>query len=138
MERQESMENKMLVSFQKDQDQANFHVTLTLEPENFDALGSECRLTYDEFCDAINTEISAEESEWHELRMKDMVNLTRDAVLEATILKYAKEKYDLNSGDFTGKAIDYSKRYDTEGKFLGEAMSISYVYIPVMGVNITS
>lgn len=112
------------------------NIDLILEPDKFDTLGSECRLTFDEYCEVMNKLVEAEEKEWDELRMKDQINITRDAILEATIMKYAKEHYNLNPEVFTGKDMNYSKRYDDLGRFIGEAVIITYMSIPTMNMKI--
>jgi hypothetical protein len=112
------------------------NIDLILEPNRFDALGSECRLSFDEFCDVINQCIDEEEKDWHELRMKDQVNMTRDAIIEATILKYAKEHYDLDRKNFNGSDLNYVKRYDGEGRYTGEAIMISLTLIPQMNMTV--
>lgn len=97
---------------------------LILEPTKFDSLGSECRLTFDEYCETVNTVIESEEADWSDLRMKDQINITRDAIMEATVLKYAKQSYDIDPTKFNGRELSYTKRYDSNGRFIGEAVII--------------
>lgn len=112
------------------------NVELVLEPTKLDELSSTTRLTFDEYCEVINLFINEEEDEWDELRMKDQINLTRDAILEATMLKYAKEVYQIDKKNYAGMDLNYYKRYDQEGRFLGEATVITLTSMPMMGVNI--
>ena len=132
----EMEQNDKIVIMKCKTDKGIQNVDLILEPDKFDELSSKCRLTFDEYCDVINELIEEEEAEWHELRMKDQINLTRDAILQATILKYAKEQYNILKEDYTGIDINYIKRYDTEGRFLGEAVIVTLTAIPMMGAKI--
>jgi|GEM_PF-3374100 len=132
----EMEQNNKIVIIQTKSDKGIQNVDLILEPDKFDELSSKCRLTFEEYCDVINELIDEEEQEWHELRMKDQVNMTRDAIIQATILKYAKEEYNIDKSQYAGIDINYTKRYDTEGRFLGEAVIVTLTAIPMMGVKI--
>jgi hypothetical protein len=107
-----------------------------LEPSKFDEFGSKVRLTVDEYCQVINKLVDSEEKDWHELRMKDQVNLTRDAIIEATMLKYAKQEYGLDESQYNGRDLNYVKRYDQEGRFIGEAVIITLTMISMMHVSL--
>jgi hypothetical protein len=111
-------------------------VDLILEPSKFDEFGSKVRLTVDEYCQVINKLVDSEEKDWHELRMKDQVNLTRDAIIEATMLKYAKQEYGLDESQYNGRDLNYVKRYDQEGRFIGEAVIITLTMISMMHVSL--
>jgi len=128
----EALKNDKLVIMNKKSEGGITAIDLILEPDKFDQLGSECRLTYEEYCDAINRFLEDEEKTWHELRMKDQINMGRDYIIEATILKYAKEHYGIKREDFNGSDLNYVKRFDTEGRFLGEAVYISLTAISQM------
>lgn len=111
-------------------------IDLILEPDKLEQLSSKCRLTFEEYCDVINTLIEEEESEWDDLRMKDQINITRDALLQATILKYAKNEYAIDKDHYNGRDFNYIKRYDKQGGFLGEAMVLSLTAIQMMNVKV--
>jgi len=127
--------NDKVITIHEKQEAGIRTVDLTLEPDKFDQFGSQCRLTYDEYCDAINSVLEAEEKEWHELRMKDQVNLTRDALIEATIMKYAKQEYGIDPSMYTAKDLNYVKRF-SNGKFLGEAVVITLMLSPFASLKI--
>ena len=130
---EEMKQNDKIVIYSSKDDGGIRNVDLTLEPDKFDQLSSSVRLTLDEYCIAIDDLIDEEESEWEELRMKDMVNITRDRIMLATIMKYAKEHYQIVEENYTGKDINYTKRYDEEGRFIGEAVVVTLTMIPMMG-----
>jgi hypothetical protein len=132
----EMQENDKLVAMNTKSEGGITTIDLILEPDKFDALGSECRLTLDEYCNVVNEFIEDEEKDWHELRMKDQINMTRDYILEATVLKYAKEHYNLDRKQFNGSDLNYVKRYDDQGRFLGEALVITLTLIPQMNATI--
>ncbi|QHW35838.1 hypothetical protein GZH47_33645 (plasmid) [Paenibacillus rhizovicinus] len=132
----EMEQNSKLVSLSERQEGGIKTIELTLEPDKFDELGSKCRLSYEEYCDTINKLLEEEESDWHELRMKDMVNLTRDALIEATMLKFAKEEYQINSEQYAAKDMNYTKRYAPGGQFIGEAVVITMALIPQMNITV--
>ncbi|WP_410988543.1 hypothetical protein [Bacillus cereus] len=111
-------------------------IDLILEPDKLEQLSSKCRLTFEEYCDVINTLIEEEESEWDDLRMKDQINITRDALLQATILKYAKNEYAIDKDYYNGRDFNYIKRYDKQGGFLGEAMVLSLTAIQMMNMKV--
>jgi hypothetical protein len=113
--------NDKIVVLHSRTDRGIENIDLILEPNKFDQLSTKVRLTFNEYCQIINDLIDEEEKDWDELRMKDQVNITRDAIIQATIIKYATQEYGIKPGDYTGKDINYSKRYDLEGRFLGEA-----------------
>jgi hypothetical protein len=127
--------NDKIIILHKKADRGIENIDLILEPNKFDQLSSKVRLTFDEYCEVINDLIEEEESEWDELRMKDQVNITRDAIIQATMLKYAKDEYNINKDSYSGKDINYLKRYDEEGRFLGEATILTLTLIPMMGVT---
>jgi hypothetical protein len=131
----EMEQNNKIVILHRKTDRGIDNIDLTLEPNKFDELSSKCRLTFDEYCDVINSLIEEEEKEWNELRMKDQVNITRDVIIQATILKYAKEEYDIQQSHYSGIDINYFKRYDEQGRFLGEATIVTLTAIPMMGVS---
>ncbi len=135
-QQQEMQENDKLIVLVEKSEGGITNIDLILEPNRFDKLGSECRLTHDEYCEVINKLVDDEEDEWDELRMKDMVNLTRDAIIEATIFKYAKEHYEIEKSQLTGSTLDYNKRYDEQGRFLGEAVIVTCMRIPSMDMRI--
>jgi hypothetical protein len=133
---EEMVENKELVNMIPRTDGGVTTIDLILEPDKMNELGSECRLSFDEFCEVINAMVDEEEKEWHELRMKDQINVTRDRILEATIMKYAADKYKIQREQFNGSDINYIKRYDGEGRFLGEAIIVTLTSIAVMNMQI--
>lgn len=124
--------DKIVIKVQKT-DRGIETLDLILEPNKFDELSSKVRLTFDEYCDVINNLIEEEEKEWNELRMKDQVNITRDVIIQATIMKYVKEEYEINPEDYSGSDINYLKRYDDEGRFIGEATIVTLTRIPLIG-----
>lgn len=128
--------NDKIVIMQSKTDKGIQNIDLILEPDKFDQLSSKVRLTFEEYCDIINDLAEEEEGEWEELRMKDQVNLTRDAIIQATIMKYAKEEYNIDKDNYTGIDINYSKRYDGEGRFLGEATIVTMTAVPMMGAKV--
>lgn len=132
----EMAQNDKIVIMQQKSDRGITNIDLILEPNKFDELSSKVRLGFEEYCDVINDLIEEEEADWNELRMKDQVNITRDAIIQATILKYAEEEYSINKEAYSGKDINYIKRYDTEGRFLGEATILTLTAIPMMGVKV--
>lgn len=132
----ERQENDKLVLMNTKSEGGITNIDLILEPDKFDMLGSECRLSFDEYCEVINKLVEDEEKEWDELRMKDQINITRDAILQATMMKYSREHYNLNPDVFTGSDINYSKRYDNEGRFIGEAVIITFMSIPTMNMRV--
>ena len=134
---QEEMQgNDKIVIMQVKTDQGIQNIDLTLEPDKFDKLSSTVRLSFEEYCDVVNDLIEEEEDEWDELRMKDQVNITRDAIIQATIMKYAAEEYNINREDYSGIDINYTKRYDEEGRFLGESTIVTLTAIPMMGARL--
>lgn len=130
----EMEQNDKIVILHKKADRGIENVDLILEPNKFDQLSSKVRLSFDEYCEVINELIEEEESEWDELRMKDQVNITRDAIIQSTIMKYAKDEYGIDKEFYTGKDINYLKRYDDQGRFIGEATILTLTKIPMMGV----
>lgn len=133
---EELKNNKKIVILKQKTDNGIQNIDLILEPNKFDELSSKCRLSFEEYCDVINNLLDEEENDWDELRMKDQVNITRDAIIQATILKYAKEHYDIDPDKYSGIDINYIKRYDEKGCFLGEATIVTLTYIPMMGATI--
>ncbi|SFJ65133.1 hypothetical protein SAMN02799624_05382 [Paenibacillus sp. UNC496MF] len=127
--------NKLLVLNQRT-DGGITTIDLILEPNKFDQFGSEVRLTFEEYCEVINNLVETEEKEWHELRMKDQINITRDAIIEATMIKYAAEELKLNKDHYSGRDINYEKRYDGEGRFIGEAVIITFTMVSVLGMTV--
>jgi hypothetical protein len=133
---EELKKNESLIVYHKRTDGGITLIDLILEPDKFDEFSSAYRLTYDEYIDVINDFIEEEEKTWHELRMRDQVNETRDRIIEATIIKYAEEHLGIKKEDFNGKDINYLKRYDENGKYLGEAVIVTLTMIPEMNINI--
>jgi hypothetical protein len=129
-------QNDKIVIMQSKTDKGIQNIDLILEPNKFEELSSKVRLTFDEYCNVINELIEEEEDDWDELRMKDQVNITRDAILQTTILKYASEEYGIQKEKFSGIDINYLKRYDEQGRFIGEATVLTLTSIPMMGVNV--
>lgn len=125
--------NDKIVIMQSKTDKGIQNVDLILEPDKFDRLSSTVRLSFEEYCDVMNDLIEEEEDDWDELRMKDQVNMTRDAIIQATIMKYAREEYNIHRDNYSGIDINYTKRYDGEGRFLGEAVIVTMTAIPMMG-----
>lgn len=107
------------------EDKGQHFVDLILEPDKLERLSSECRLTEEEYVDAIERFMDSEKNDWKELRMKDMINLTRDEIIKDTMLKYVKEKYSFDRKDFNGIEVSYNKRYDAAGTYIGEAIILS-------------
>lgn len=107
------------------EDKGQHFIDLILEPDKLERLSSECRLTEEEYVDAIERFMDSEKSDWKELRMKDMINLTRDEIIKDTMLKYVNEKHGLNRKDFNGIEVSYNKRYDGQGTYIGEAIILS-------------
>lgn len=68
--------------------------------------------------------------------MKDQVNITRDAIIQATILKYAEKEYGIDKSKYSGISINYDKRYDKSARFIGEAITVTLTAIALMGVKI--
>lgn len=132
----EMEQNNKLVIMSERQEGGVKTIELILEPDKFDDLGSKYRLTYDEYCETINKLLEEEEDDWHELRMKDMVNLTRDALIEATMIKFAKDEYGIDITQYSAKDMNYLKRYASGGQFIGEAVVITMVMIPQMNINV--
>jgi hypothetical protein len=128
--------NDKIIIMQSKTDKGIQNINLILEPDKFDQLSSTIRLTFNEYCDVINELAEEEESDWAELRMKDQVNITRDAIIQATIMKYAEEEYNINQDNYSGVEISYTKRYDGEGRFLGEATIVTLTSIPMMGATV--
>lgn len=128
--------NDKIIIMQTKTDNGIENIDLILEPNKFDELSSKVRLTFEEYCDVINDLIEEEEEEWNELRMKDMVNITRDAIIQETIMKYAKQEYNIDKKNYSGFDINYTKRFDGEGQFVGEATIVTLTSIPMMGVRV--
>lgn len=128
--------NDKIIIMHSKTDKGIQNIDLTLEPDKFDELSSKVRLTFDEYCVVMNDLIDEEEDEWDELRMKDQVNITRDAIIQATMMKYANEEYGIHRENFSGIDINYTKRYDAEGRFLGEATMLTLTAIPMMGMKV--
>jgi hypothetical protein len=131
----EMEDNYKTVILHRKNDRGIETIDLILEPNKFDELSSKVRLSFDEYCEVINQLIDEEEAEWDELRMKDQVNITRDAILQSTMLKYASTEYGIKKEDYSGTDINYLKRYDAEGRFLGEATMLTLTRIPMMDVK---
>lgn len=125
----EMKENHQLVIMNKRTDGGITTIDLILEPDKFDSLSSKCRLDFEEFIDVMNDIADEEEDDWDTLRMKDQVNIVRDRIIEATILKYAKEEYELDMKEFSGKDLNYIKRFDEQNRFLGEATILTLTKI---------
>lgn len=106
------------------EDKGDHFIDLILEPNMFERLSSECRLTADEYVDAVERFMESEQKDWHELRMKDQINMTRDEIIKDTILKYVREHNDIKREDFDGIEISYNKRYQND-QYIGEAVIIT-------------
>lgn len=132
----ELKENKDLIRIERSSEGGIEIVDLTLEPNKFDELSSTTRLTFDEFCDAINDVIEEEEDDWKSLRMKDQINMTRDKIIAETIVKHAREELGINTEHVSGQEISYNKRFDEDGSYLGEAITVSLTYMPMYGATI--
>ncbi|WAT23614.1 hypothetical protein O0R52_21700 (plasmid) [Bacillus halotolerans] len=132
----EMNENNKIVILVSKTDKGIENIDLILEPNKFEELSSKVRLSYEEYIDVINDLVEAEEAEWDELRMKDQVNITRDAIIQATILKYAQNEYGIDKNKYSGISINYDKRFDEEGRFLGEATTVTLTAIALMEVKI--
>lgn len=126
----ESQLTKTLIQVNKRLESGQCLVDISLEPDQLDEFGSACRLNDEEFCETINSVIELEQSDWHELRMKDQINMTRDAIIEATMLKYVKETLHIAWERYYAKDMNYVKRYDPQGKYLGEAIVITIMVHP--------
>lgn len=111
-------------------------IDIILEPTKLDELGTVCRLNLEEYIEAVNEFIDSEKESWNSLRMKDQINGVRDKILEKTILKYAKEKHGLDLENYNGTDVNYIKRYDKDGKYLGEAIIITLTSIPEMQMQV--
>lgn len=107
------------------EDKGQHFLDLILEPDKLERLSSECRLTQEEYVDAIERFLDSEGADWKELRMKDQINLTRDEIIKDTMLKFVNEKHGINRKDFNGIEISYNKRYDKTGTYIGEAIILS-------------
>lgn len=134
---QEVQENKDLIKVISKSEGGVELIDLILEPNKFEELSSKKRLDFDEFCDAINTLIDDEEDDWNTLRMKDQVNMTRDRIIEDTIVKYAKEELNINTDAVSGREISYVKRFGEQGEYIGEAITVSLTKMPQMGITIS-
>ncbi|MCD7910907.1 hypothetical protein KC480_05130 [Bacillus velezensis] len=132
----EMSENDKIVKLVSKTDKGIENVDLILEPNKFEELSTKVRLSYEEYIDVINDLVEAEEVEWDELRMKDQVNITRDAIIQATILKYAEKEYNIDKSNYSGVSINYDKRFDEKGRFLGEATTVTLTAIALMGVKV--
>lgn len=124
--------NDKLIIYRDEQELGLNQVELILEPNKIDQLGSECRLTFDEFLNIMNEIADEEEEDWSSLRMKDMININRDKIIEATIIKYAEKEFDLKIDQFSGREVSYNKRYDKDGNFIGETFIVTLTRIPGM------
>ncbi|ARC67369.1 hypothetical protein B14_200158 (plasmid) [Bacillus licheniformis] len=133
---EEMNENDKIVKLVSKTDKGIENIDLILEPNKFEELSSLVRLSYEEYIDVINELVDAEEAEWDELRMKDQVNITRDAIIQATILKYAEKEYGIDKSKYSGISINYDKRYDKSARFIGEAITVTLTAIALMGVKI--
>lgn len=133
---EEMNENDKIVKLVSKTDKGIENIDLILEPNKFEELSSLVRLSYEEYIDVINELVEAEEAEWDELRMKDQVNITRDAIIQATILKYAEKEYGIDKSKYSGISINYDKRYDQSARFIGEAITVTLTAIALMGVKI--
>lgn len=100
-------------------------IDLILEPNKFNELSSECRLTVEEFVDAIDEFITNEESDWSEIRMKDMIDCSRDMIIKKTILKFAKEHYKINEKEYDGKSISYTPRFNEDNELIGDQIVVT-------------
>ena len=124
--------NDKLIIYRDEEELGFNQVELVLEPNKIDKLSSECRLTFEEFLDVMNEIADEEESDWESLRMKDIINITRDKILEATIIKYSVAEFGLEMKRFSGREISFSKRYNEAGDFIGESFVLTLTYMPGM------
>lgn len=129
---QELNNNSKLVIYRDEQELGLNQVELVLEPNKIDKLSSECRLGFEEFLVIMNDIADEEESDWDSLRMKDIINICRDKILEATIIKYSEKEYGLDMKRFSGREISFNKRYDEEGTFIGESFIVTLTCLPGM------
>lgn len=132
----EMEQNKELVKVEKKSDGGIENIDLILEPDKFDELSSKTRLTLEEYINAINEFIEGEEDDWESLRLKDQINMTRDQIVAAIIIKYAKEELKLNLDNMNGTDISYNKRFGKNGEYLGEAIIVSLTRLS--GFNVVS
>jgi hypothetical protein len=110
---------------------------MTLEPEKFEEFSSDYRLTFDEYCDAIDKAASEEFDDWSELRLRDQIAMSQDALITKTMIKYAKTEENLDLSKFNGNNLEYIKRYDTEGTFIGEAIRLTLLSIDQNNIQVT-
>lgn len=103
----------------------NSVIELILEPNKFNQLSTECRLTVEEFVDAIDEFITNEEDDWSELRMKDIIECSRDMIIKKTVLKFAKEHYKIDEKNYDGNSISYTPRFNEENELIGDQIVVS-------------
>ncbi|MBR3119679.1 hypothetical protein [Oceanobacillus profundus] len=126
--------NQDLVQVKKSSEGGTEVINLILEPDKYEELSMKTRLTFDEFCDCINTFIGSEEDDWDSLRMKDQINLSRDEIIAETMIKYAKEELKIDTDKATGREISYAKSYDEQGVYAGEIITVSLTNMNQFGV----
>lgn len=131
-EEKEQLEEVLKIESKSDNGIAT--VTLTLYSDKVNQLNNETRLSYDEFCDALNEMLDEEEDDWNTLRIKDQIDLTRDKILEATMIKHAQEKQGLKLGHINGKEVSYTQDYDEDEKYIGNTIIISLTFMQGISV----
>lgn len=104
-------------------------IDLILEPTKIDELNKECRLTLEEYVDAINDLIEQEEDDWESLRMKDQIDLTRDIIIERTVLKYVREKLGMDLSGYDATNVSYMERLNENRMPIGKAIMITLMAV---------
>lgn len=104
-------------------------VRVQLEPTRIKELSSLCRLTVDEFVDAVDNFINQETDSWEELRMIDMIKGTEAAVIKMTMLKYLKEKHNIKDTDYQGTDLTMSPRFDSNGEIVGDVIVLTLMML---------
>lgn len=104
-------------------------IDLILEPTKIDELSKECRLTLEEYVDAINDLIEQEEDDWESLRMKDQIDLTRDIIIERTVLKYVREKLGMDLSGYDATNVSYMERLNENRMPIGKAIMITLMAV---------
>lgn len=133
-EERKKNEDKVLLIKEKNENGITV-IDLILEPDKFNKLNIQTRLTFNEFCDALNEALEEEESEWNTLRMRDQIQMTRDKIIEATMIKYASEQGWIDPNRINGKSINYSPNYDMEGNYIGDSIIVSLTMLTGLSIN---
>lgn len=100
-------------------------VELILEPNKFNELSNLCRLTQDEFIEAIDEFMMNEEDSWGDLRMKDQCDGPRDMIIRNTILKYAEQEYGIVRKEYEGISTAYTPRINDKKELIGDQIIIA-------------